>query len=133
MEIQTIGSWWVGKIWESSWIGSIMGIFDRLLKKTAEKKKANNHAKVLESPECRKLMELRIFMRKLLESHRYTAKSEYLNQIDDAQETIKFFNVLKDSQMLAEFCKKYNVKESYVDETLRIYNDFENLIDEKCL
>jgi len=108
-----------------------MGIFDKLLKKTAEKKKTNNHAKALESPECRKLMELRIFMRKLLESHRYTAKSEYLNQIDDAQETIKFFNVLKDSQMLAEFCKKYNVKESYVDETLRIYNDFENLIDEK--
>lgn len=112
-----------------------MGLFDKLFKKpvtkTTKKQDTKQHAKALESPECRSLMELRIFMRKLLEADCYTAKSEYLKRIADSEETINFFNVLNSSGVIDEFCKKFNMKKSYIDTTVNTYNNFEKLIDEK--
>ena len=89
-----------------------MGLLDKLLNKTADKKSVSDkQPKALDNPECKELIKLRSFMRKLLESDRYIAKSEYKKRISDATETINYFEVLKSSGMLPEFSRKNSIKQ----------------------
>ena len=93
-------------------------------KKTDHPQKTISH-----SEELLKLRELDTFMRSLLKGEHYVARSEYQEELEAASELIKWFQVLKTSEMLAEFCRKNGSSESEVDDILSRYNGFASLVD----
>ena len=93
-------------------------------------KKTDNPQKTIShSEELLKLRELDAFMRSLLKGEHYVARSEYQEELQAASELIKWFQVLKTSEMLAEFCRKNGSSESEVDDILSRYNGFASLVD----
>ena len=72
-----------------------------------------------------KLYDLDKVMKPLLSGSHYIAKSEYLGVIDESKEIIKWFEVLKSSGTLDDFCKKNNAP---ISEVTSIINRFNNLI-----
>ena len=82
-----------------------------------------------QSEELLKLRELDSFMRSLLKGERYVAKSEYQERLQASTELINWFQVLKSSGMLSEFCQKNGSSESEINQILSRYNGFADLID----
>lgn len=110
-----------------------MSIFDALFKKNTEKsqEKTADLKPVAVSLECKKLIELNDYMHRLLESDCYTAKSEFLELLDNSKDTINFFVVLNTSGVIEEYCSKNNIDKRLIDDTIETYGNFEKLIDEK--
>ncbi len=74
-------------------------------------------------------MECGEFIRSLLTSDRYVAKSEYSNKIKEYASDIDFFVVLKKSEMLKDFCKRNDISESDINNILDLYENIEKQID----
>jgi len=102
-----------------------MSIFSKLFK-TAKKETQQPVV-----PEVEKLKKLRKFMDALLNCTHYVAKSEHKDVIPGYKDTVEYFNVLKNSGMLDSFCKQNDIAKASIEETCRIYNSFEKLIDEQ--
>jgi Superfamily I DNA and RNA helicases len=81
------------------------------------------------SEELLKLQELDSFMRSLLRGDHFVARSEYQEKIQKASELIKWFQVLRTSGMLADFCRKNGSSENVINQILSRYNGFAELID----
>lgn len=74
--------------------------------------------------QCFRLLELEGEMRKLFETERYVARSEFLNKMEKFRSTRDFFQVLESSGMLAAFCEKNGLD---ADQTARILDDFSRI------
>ena len=83
----------------------------------------------IQSEELLKLRELDSFMRSLLKGEHYVARSEYQERLQVSSELINWFQVLKASEMLAEFCKKNGSSESEINQIISRYNGFADLTD----
>ena len=93
-------------------------------------KKADHPQKTQsQSEELLKLRELDSFMRSLLKGDHYVARSEYQERLHASLELINWFQVLKSSGMLAEFCQKNGSSESEINQIVSRYNGFPSLVD----
>lgn len=93
------------------------------------KKKDNPQKAQSQSEELLKLQELDSFMRSLLKGDHYVARSEYRERLQASSELIKWFQVLKTSGMLADFCQKNGSSESEINQIISRYNGFSGLAD----
>ena len=82
-----------------------MGIFSRIGKGKGESKNQVPKHEVT-NEEYKKILELECLINSLLDSTHYVARSEYITELDKYKSTIEYFSVLKDSQMLRDFCTR---------------------------
>lgn len=82
-------------------------------------------------PEVMELQRLRVFIDTLLNCTHYVAKSEFKDELPVYQQTVEYFNVLKNSGMLDSFCKQNGLKKEDIEGTCARFNSFETLIDEQ--
>jgi len=109
-----------------------MGLLNKIFGKAPVRQADNNRVQInSDNPELKKLTELCLFMNSLLKSDDYTAKSEYLSELDKNKEIINFFKVLNSSGVMEDFCTKNNVQKSYIEKSMQIYDQFEQLVDKK--
>ena len=111
-----------------------MGLFGRLFgRKTQdnEKKEIENVSSFSDVAEYTSLMDLYRFMKSLLASNSYTAKSEYRNRIAAEKNNVEFFKTLQKSDILEEFCRKNRIDSTKVYDALGTYSHFEEMIDQK--
>lgn len=76
-----------------------------------------------------KLLELKTFIESLMNADRYIAKSDYIEKTKEYKEVIDFFNVLKNSGMLDNFCKVNGISLSNIEYVVNASNDMERMID----
>ena len=99
--------------------------FQRIFGKKAEHPQKTQS----QSEELLKLRELDSFMRSLLKGDHYVARSEYQDRLQASSELINWFQVLKSSGMLAEFCQKNGSSENEINRIISRYNGFSGLTD----
>ena len=104
----------------------LMGFLQRLFGRSKE---PAPQPQIERSEELSKLRELDAFMRSLLKGDHYVAKSEYLDHLNDSEDIIHWFEVLKGSGTLDAFCKRTGASESEVIQTLSRFAGFVSLID----
>lgn len=102
-----------------------MNWFQRIFGKKAEHPQKTQS----QSEELLKLRELDSFMRSLLKGDHYVARSEYQDRLQASSELINWFQVLKSSGMLAEFCQKNESCENEINQIISRYNGFSDLAD----
>ena len=93
------------------------------------KKKEHPQKTQSQSEELLKLRELDSFMRSLLKGDHYVSRSEYQDRLQASSELINWFQVLKSSGMLAEFCRKNGSSENEINQIISRYNGFSDLAD----
>lgn len=111
-----------------------MGFFDRILSykrkvKTPKKSPAAPAQAPTQNENVKKLLNLKAYLDSLMQADRYIAKSDYLAPIAQYRPTIDFFEVLKTSGMLSNFCQANAVSTSEIQQTITAYTDLEALID----
>ena len=105
-----------------------MGLFQRLFaKKRPENEK--NAENISVSQELLRLRELDAFMRALLNADHFVAKSEYRSKLSEYADLSAWFQVLKTSGTLEDYCKKQGVSSSEIATILNRYQSFETLVD----
>ena len=105
-----------------------MGLFQRLFaKKRPENEKTAENISV--SQELLRLRELDTFMRALLNADHFVAKSEYQSKLSEYADLSAWFQVLKTSGTLEDYCKKQGVSSSEIATILNRYQSFETLVD----
>ena len=105
-----------------------MGLFQRLFaKKRPENEKTAENISV--SQELLRLRELDAFMRALLNADHFVAKSEYRSKLSEYADLSAWFQVLKTSGTLEDYCKKQGVSSSEIVTILNRYQSFETLVD----
>ena len=105
-----------------------MGLFQRLFaKKRPENEKTAENISV--SQELLRLRELDAFMRALLNADHFVAKSEYQSKLSEYADLSAWFQVLKTSGTLEDYCKKQGVSSSEIATILNRYQSFETLVD----
>ncbi len=103
-----------------------MSFFSKLFRKT--KKEETTKPMVPEAVEIKKL---KSFMNDLLSCTHYVSKSEFKDALPNYAKTIEYFNVLRSSGMLDGFCNQNGLSKAEIEETCRLYNSLETLIDEQ--
>ena len=113
-----------------------MGLFDRIFgygKKQVNiyKKNASNSSQmVLKNENAIKLLEFKAFIEALLNDDRYVAKSDYLKKLEEYDQVINFFNVMKSGGMLDIFCEKNGISSSDIQHVVDVFADVEQLVDQ---
>lgn len=100
-----------------------MSLFSRIFNRK------NTAAKSTISKECAEYEDVKAFMSSLLLCNHYVAKSEYYRRLTEYKDTIEYFNVLKNSDMLKTYCKNNQINEAEVEQTLSRYKNFETIIN----
>ena len=77
-----------------------------------------------------KLLDLKKYIDSLLASDKYIAKSDYLAPIKQYRPTIDFFDILKNSGMLADFCQRNGISLPEVQNTTAAYTEIEKRVDQ---
>lgn len=77
-----------------------------------------------------KLLDLKKYIDSLLASDKYIAKSDYLVPIKQYKPTIDFFDLLKNSGMLADFCQRNGISLPEVQNTTAAYTEIEKRVDQ---
>ena len=80
--------------------------------------------------EIKKLFDLKNFFDAITSCGHYVAKSEYRDRLGQFKELVNWFNVLKDSDMLGDYCRKNNIPRTTVEQTLCIFENIEKIIDD---
>lgn len=70
------------------------------------------------------------FIKSLLDSDRYIARSDYAEKITGYASSIEYFSVLKKSGMLEEFCKRNAIPSKKIKRVMELYSDIRTLVDE---
>lgn len=113
-----------------------MGFFDRVF---GYKKSKVNHVKenfvgsgelITPNENVIKLLEMKTFIDSLMNADRYIAKSDYLEKMNEYKAVRDFFNVLKSSGMLDNFCRLNGISLSEIQDTVDASNDMEKLINQ---
>ena len=92
-------------------------------------KKKKPQESYMQSEELLKLRELDSFMRSLLQGDHYVARSEYLDRLNGAQELYKWFQVLKSSGTMEDYCRKNGSSIAEIEQALSRYTGFASLIE----
>ncbi len=100
-----------------------MNIFKRLF---GEKQ---NTEKYPLPEELKSLQSLDVFLNDLLVGDHYVARSEYQNRLSVYSNLIQWFEVLKSSGTVDDFCKRYGTSASDISKTISRYRNFSDLID----
>ncbi len=109
-----------------------MAWFSKLfnLKKKDSTAKAVGKNLSYENPECKSLLDLKVYLDVTLSQNRYVAKSEYRAKLLDEKKSIEYFGVLKSSRLIDAFCENNGVSLDDVEDALSKYMNFEALVDE---
>lgn len=113
-----------------------MGFIDKIFRR--KKTQLNNDTKVTsnvkqnisQDENVLKLLELKALIDSLIGSHRYVAKSEYLEQMKEYTSVINFFDVLEKSGMLNEFGTRNSVSVSEIKQVINTYANIEELVEQ---
>lgn len=101
-----------------------MGLFQRLFSKK------RTTPKIIEPTiELKRLRALDSFMRSLLRGDHYVAKSEYLGELEEYKDLFSWFEVLRSSGTIEDYCRKNNTSEAEISTVLTRYRSFPALID----
>ncbi|MBE6155715.1 MAG: DNA helicase UvrD [Firmicutes bacterium] len=76
-----------------------------------------------------KIYEFKEFMDALLNQNKYIAKSEYLKKLESYKPYIDYYSVLKDNNILLEFCNKNHLNINFINDVLSCYEIFINLVE----
>ncbi len=77
-----------------------------------------------------KLVELKKLMESLLNSGKYIARSNYQEKFTEYVSVINFFNVLKDSGMLQDFCQRNMIALADVQYVINAFENMDNLVEQ---
>lgn len=77
---------------------------------------------------AKRLIECGSFIDTLLSANAYISRSDY-KALEDYSENIEYFNVLRKSRMLGEYCKQNGLPASKVKSILESYNKISDLIE----
>ena len=77
-----------------------------------------------------KLLELKMLIDSLIDSGRYIAKSNYLEQVKEYESVINFFDVLEKSGMLNEFAIRNGIMGSEIHQIISTYADIDELVEQ---
>lgn len=94
--------------------------------KNGQKRRQENL--VSQSVEGLRLAEFYDFMGNLLSEQNYISRRDYSHKLQTYQEIIRFFEVLRESGMLDDYCRKNRISSEMVDEALRWYQNIESVI-----
>ena len=111
-----------------------MGFLDRILgyarSREIGKKRPSESVPQPRNENADKILECGDFFASMLNQDKYIAKSEYLSALSQYSAMIDFFTVLDSSDMLADFCKKNELSETQVKNTITTYKEIEKRVDE---
>lgn len=74
------------------------------------------------------LKEISSLLKNLLESNSYIPKSSYSNKLKEAHDSIEYFNILKSSEMLEDYCNKNAYDYKQVNSILNGINRIESYV-----
>lgn len=77
-----------------------------------------------------KLVELKKLMESLLNGGKYIARSDYQKKFTEYVSVINFFNVLKDSGMLRDFCQRNMITLADVQYVMDAFENMNNLVEQ---
>lgn len=103
-----------------------MNIFSKLF----SKKEINKPFNTPSTEEGVKIVELYNRFNDLLSMSHYVAKSEYLPIINDYSDVINYFTVLKNSNMLEQYCQTNNIDKDLANEVISDFTNIEKIIDD---
>ncbi|SDB13355.1 UvrD-helicase domain-containing protein [Eubacterium oxidoreducens] len=106
-----------------------MGIFDRIF----GNRQQNTDDIVIEDVQNENVARLLVygrFLNMLKQEDRYIAKSDYLKQASEYKSDVDFFDVLKQSGMLKDFCKKNGIPQKDVDNIIDSNASLEKIVEE---
>ena len=90
----------------------------------------NNSKKYNYPKEYLDILELGKSLDTLFECDQYIAKSNYADLLDLYKDVIDYFNVLTNSNMLKDFCRKNRINKNTINEILDRYCNIEKYVDE---
>ena len=112
-----------------------MGFIDIIFRKikpqpNIEKREFDSNQSTSKDENVLKLLEVKKLIEFLLGSKKYLAKSEYQEQIKEYVSVINFFDVLKKSSMLNDFCTRNGISVSEIEYVMGSFANIENLVEE---
>ena len=90
----------------------------------------NSKSEVSQHENAVRLLECGEFIDNVLNSNRYIARSEYIDKLAKYSSDIEFYDVLKKSGMVEDFCKKNKLTISRIDEITYSYVNMQDLVDQ---
>lgn len=113
-----------------------MGFIDKIfrrrkLQRDRETEHANQQQAQLQDENVVKLLSAKTFIDSVLDSKKYIAKSDYQEQLKEYTGILNFFEILKKSGMLNDFCARNQMTVSEVDAVLTAFSNMENLVDQR--
>lgn len=105
-----------------------MGLFTKLFSKSKKNQPTVQHP-IQISSECQQLMELDVLIKSITSGNRYVARSEYRKKADEYAKTVEYFNVLKNSGMLGDYCAKNGFKTFLITPILTEYENLTDVVD----
>ncbi len=106
-----------------------MGLIDKIFRKKKVQLNSNLQQNASQDENVLKLLELKTLIDSLINSHRYVAKSDYLEQMKEYVSVINFFNILEKSGMLNEFGIRNSISVSEIKQVTGAYADIEELVE----
>lgn len=107
-----------------------MGFFNRISSYIKQMKIPKKSPAFSQNENVLKLLDLKKYIDSLLASDKYIAKSDYLEPIKQYKPTIDFFDILKNSGMLADFCQRNGISLPEVQNTTAAYTEIEKRVDQ---
>lgn len=83
-----------------------------------------------ENQNIKSINNLDLFLKQLLSSDSYIAKSDYLRKIAASKDMISYFQQLKKDDLLSDYCKKNKVSYEKIISILQQYSDIKKLVNE---
>lgn len=112
-----------------------MGFLDRILSyktklKTIKKTPTPPAQPVIQNENVLKLLDLKKYIDTVTDTNKYIAKSDYIETINQYKPVIGFFDVLKTSGMLTNFCQVNGIPMSQIQDTTTAFAHIEKLVDQ---
>ena len=112
-----------------------MGFWDKLFRRKKQligyEKRENGLEKTISIDEnVLEILELKVFVESLLNDTKYIAKSDYYESIKKYTDVINYFNVLKTSGMLNDFCVRNQVTALEVECVVKSFEDIDKLVEQ---
>lgn len=107
-----------------------MGFIDKIFRKKKVQLNSNVQQNVSRDENVLKILELRTLIDSLLNSHKYVAKSDYIEKVKEYASVINFFDVLEKSGMLNEFGTRNDVSVSEIKQVTGAYAKIEELVEQ---
>lgn len=107
-----------------------MGFIDKIFRKKKVQLNSNVQQNVSQDENVLKILELRTLINSLLNSHKYVAKSDYIEKVKEYASVINFFDVLQKSGMLNEFGTRNGLSASEIKQVISTYTDIEEFVEQ---